>query len=96
MGSPVEHYAQLRRVLIQTDNLIGPRHVLPALRQHLVQLTVRRRTARGPDAVCLLALETRYEELAGWLAQDIGDERTAHGHTARALDAPPTSPATAT
>jgi tetratricopeptide (TPR) repeat protein len=87
MGSPVEHYAQLRRLLIQTDNLIGPRHVLPALRQHLVQLTLRRRTARGPDAVRLLALETRYEELAGWLAQDIGDERTAHGHTARALDA---------
>ncbi|MEV6654953.1 helix-turn-helix transcriptional regulator [Streptomyces sp. NPDC051219] len=87
MGSPVEHYTQLRRVLIQTDNLIGPRHVLPALRQHLVQLTMRRRTARGSDAVRLLALETRYEELAGWLAQDIGDERTAHGHTARALDA---------
>lgn len=87
MGSPAEHYTQLRRALIQTDNLIGPRHVLPALRQHLVQLTTRRRTARGSDAVRLLALETRYEELAGWLAQDMGDERTAHGHTARALDA---------
>ncbi|MGW8765922.1 helix-turn-helix domain-containing protein [Streptomyces sp. NPDC055815] len=87
MGSPVEHYAQLRRVLIQTDNLIGARHVLPAVQQHLAQLTARRRTARGTDAVRLLSLETRFEELAGWLAQDIGDDRCAHGHTARALDA---------
>ncbi|WP_435285787.1 helix-turn-helix domain-containing protein [Streptomyces bacillaris] len=87
MGSPFEHFAQLRRVIVQTDNLIGPRHVLPALQQNLVFLATRRRAARGADAVKLLALETRYEELAGWFAQDIGDERTAHGHTAKALDA---------
>ncbi|WP_240646744.1 DNA-binding protein [Streptomyces globisporus] len=87
MGSPLEHFAQLRRVMIQTDNLIGPRHVLPALQQHLGSLATRRRSARGTDAIELLALETRYEELAGWFAQDIGDERTAHGHTAKALDA---------
>ncbi|MCD2468622.1 helix-turn-helix domain-containing protein [Streptomyces sp. MBT42] len=86
MESPAEYFAQLRRVMIQTDNLIGPRHVLPALQQHLVTLSARRRAARGADAADLLALETRYEELAGWFAQDIGDERTAHGHTARALD----------
>ncbi|MFE6813529.1 helix-turn-helix domain-containing protein [Streptomyces sp. NPDC057675] len=87
MASPIDHFAQLRRVLIQTDNLIGPRHVLPALQQHLARLAARRRASRGADAAELLALETRYEELAGWLAQDIGDERTAHGHTAKALDA---------
>ncbi|MFD4123679.1 DNA-binding protein [Streptomyces globisporus] len=87
MGSPIEHFAQLRRAIIQTDNLIGARHVLPALHQHLASLAARRRAARGADAVELLSLETRYEELAGWFAQDIGDERTAHGHTAKALDA---------
>ncbi|MFW3463959.1 helix-turn-helix domain-containing protein [Streptomyces microflavus] len=87
MSSPFEHFAQLRRVIIQTDNLIGPRHVLPALQQHLASLSARRRAARGVDAMQLLALETRYEELAGWFAQDIGDERSAHGHTAKALDA---------
>ncbi|MEU9999376.1 helix-turn-helix transcriptional regulator [Streptomyces sp. NPDC050848] len=87
MGSPVEHFARLRRMMIQTDNLIGPRHVLPALEQHLVALAARRRAARGADAADLLALETRYEELAGWFAQDIGDERAAYGHTAKALDA---------
>ncbi|MCX5230428.1 DNA-binding protein [Streptomyces sp. NBC_00233] len=87
LGSPFEHFAQLRRVMIQADNLIGPRHVLPALQQHLVSLAVRRRAARGADAVAFLALETRYEELAGWFAQDIGDERAARGHTAKALDA---------
>ncbi|MFG2640381.1 helix-turn-helix domain-containing protein [Streptomyces sp. NPDC048370] len=87
MGSPVEHFARLRRTMIQTDNLIGPRHVMPALEQHLVVLGARRRAARGADAADLLALETRYEELAGWFAQDIGDERAAYGHTAKALDA---------
>ncbi|MFE5596291.1 DNA-binding protein [Streptomyces sp. NPDC056549] len=87
IASPVEHFAQLRRVMVQTDSLIGPRHVLPALQPHLAHLASRRRTSRGSDAAALLSLETRYEELAGWLAQDIGDERTAQGHTARALDA---------
>ncbi|MFD3762091.1 helix-turn-helix domain-containing protein [Streptomyces sp. NPDC058622] len=87
MTSPVEHFAQLRRLMIQTDNLIGPRHILPALQQNLARLVALRRTSRGADSAELLALETRYEELAGWLAQDIGDERTAHGHTAKALDA---------
>ncbi|MEU2670458.1 helix-turn-helix transcriptional regulator [Streptomyces sp. NPDC007164] len=87
MGSPLEHFSQLRRVMIQTDNLIGPRHLLPALQQHLVSLASRRRAARGTDTIKLLALETRYEELAGWFAQDIGDDRAAHGYTAKALDA---------
>ncbi|WP_191133893.1 helix-turn-helix domain-containing protein [Streptomyces sp. col6] len=87
MGSPLEHFSQLRRVMIQTDNLIGPRHLLPALQQHLASLASRRRAARGTDAIRLLALETRYEELAGWFAQDIGDDRAAHGYTAKALDA---------
>ncbi|MFD4371871.1 DNA-binding protein [Streptomyces sp. NPDC058486] len=86
IGSPFEHFAQLRRVMIRTDNLIGPRHVMPALQQHLLALAARRRAALGADAVALLALETRYEELAGWFAQDIGDERAALGHTAKALD----------
>jgi tetratricopeptide (TPR) repeat protein len=87
LDSPWEHFSALRRALIRTDNLIGPRHVLPALQQHLASLVTRRRQARGADAVRLLTLETRYEELAGWLAQDTGDTRAAHGHTARALDA---------
>ncbi|MFE7467668.1 helix-turn-helix domain-containing protein [Streptomyces sp. NPDC057499] len=87
MVSPFEHFALLRRTMIQTDNLTGPRHVLPALQQHLTHLVSRRRASRGTDAVGLRVLETRYEELAGWFAQDIGDARTAHGHTAKALDA---------
>ncbi|MFD3516244.1 DNA-binding protein [Streptomyces sp. NPDC058657] len=86
-ASPVEEYTQLRRVLIQSDNLMGPRHVLPAVQQRLAMLTGHRKHARGADAARLLALETRYEELAGWLAQDIGDTRTAYGHTSRALTA---------
>ncbi|MFB7076486.1 helix-turn-helix domain-containing protein [Streptomyces sp. NPDC056308] len=84
--APVEHFAQVRRVLIQTDNLMGPRTVLPAITQKLGELTVLRRKARGKDADRLLKLETRFEELAGWLAQDIGDGRAAYAHTARALD----------
>ncbi|MFF1916132.1 helix-turn-helix domain-containing protein [Streptomyces sp. NPDC058239] len=84
--TPIEHFAQVRRVLIQTDNLMGPRTVLPAITQKLGELTVRRRNARGRDADRLLELETRFEELAGWLSQDIGDERAAYAHTARALD----------
>lgn len=84
--APIEHFAQVRRVLIQTDNLMGPRTVLPAITQKLGELTALRRKARGKDAERLLELETRFEELAGWLAQDIGDERAAYAHTARALD----------
>lgn len=84
-ASPVEEHTQLRRLLIQSDNLMGPRHVLPAVQQRLALVTAHRKHASGTDAARLLALETRYEELAGWLAQDIGDRRAAYGHTSRAL-----------
>lgn len=85
-ASPVERFTQLRRVLIQADNLMGARHVLPAIQQNLPLLDAGWKAAQGTDAVRLLELKTRYEELAGWLAQDVGDERVAHGHTERALD----------
>ncbi|MFJ5050117.1 hypothetical protein [Streptomyces sp. NPDC088719] len=57
----------------------------------LGSLATRRRSARDTDGIELLALETRYDELAGWFAQDIGDERTA---TPRKHWTLPTSPAT--
>ncbi|WP_405691094.1 hypothetical protein [Streptomyces sp. NBC_00057] len=79
-SSPVERFAQLRRVLIQSDNLMGARHVLSAVQQNLHLLDAHRKVARGHDTVRLLELKTRYEELVGRLAQDIGDERVVRPH----------------
>jgi len=84
-GNPVEHFAQVRHVLVDSDNLAGAHRVLPTVLEQL-QIMQRVRTGlQGADNRALLRLQTQYAEFAGWLLQDIGDTTAAHRWTDRAL-----------
>ncbi|MFF2374819.1 multiprotein-bridging factor 1 family protein [Streptomyces xiamenensis] len=83
--TPVEHYRAARRVLVQADNLLGPRQVIQAVQQSLAALRTLREQASGQDALDLLELHVRYAEFAGWLAQDLGDMQSASMSTDKAL-----------
>jgi transcriptional regulator with XRE-family HTH domain/tetratricopeptide (TPR) repeat protein len=76
-STPVEHLRKVRRLLIDSDNLMGPRQVLESARAHIDVIKVLRRDARGSDSRDLLELQTQYAEFASWLHQDLGDYRTA-------------------
>jgi tetratricopeptide (TPR) repeat protein len=84
--SPIEHLKRMRRVLIDSDNLLGPGHVIPTTHEH-VRIIQQLRTGRsGADGRALLHLQAEFAEFAGWLHQDSGDFRQAQFWLDRALE----------
>ncbi|MFJ8963661.1 hypothetical protein ACIRG5_30155 [Lentzea sp. NPDC102401] len=56
-----------------TDNLIGPRALLPVITAHVSTVNSLRRQVSGKAMDELLAIEAGYAEFAGWLSHDSGD-----------------------
>ncbi|WP_327590090.1 helix-turn-helix transcriptional regulator [Nonomuraea sp. NBC_00507] len=83
---PAEHFRQLRRVLIDNDNLLGPLRAIPTVESQIDAIRQLRLSYRGSDASELLYIQTQYAELCGWLYQDTGDFRSAQFWTDRALE----------
>ncbi|MEV5082133.1 helix-turn-helix transcriptional regulator [Streptomyces sp. NPDC056159] len=76
-GTPVEHLKLARRLLIDNDNLLGPRHAIAAVREHIDAIKDLRHEAKGVDRQALMELQTQYAEFASWLYQDLGDFNSA-------------------
>ncbi len=84
--SPVEHLQQVRRILIDSDNLLGPRHVIPAVHDQIQLIQQLRASRKGADRQALLVMQAEYAEFAGWLHQDSSDFRGAQFWLDRALE----------
>jgi transcriptional regulator with XRE-family HTH domain len=84
--NPIAHFREMRRVLIDSDNLFGARRVVPAVQEQIAIMQQLRQGARGDDHRQLTHLQTQYAEFAGWLYQDLGDHEAAQYWTARALE----------
>ena len=84
--NPVETLRQLRRALIDTDNLLGPAGVLPAVHGQIQMIRQLRAGSRGADRQALLTMQAQYAEFAGWLHQDARDFQAAGFWLDRALE----------
>ena len=84
--SPVEHLQLLRRTLIDSDNLLGSRHVIPAAHGQIQVIQQLRAGCDGADRLALLRVQAQYAEFAGWLHQDSSDFRAAQFWLDRALE----------
>jgi tetratricopeptide (TPR) repeat protein len=85
-ADPIEHLRSLRAVLVESDNLLGPRHIVSTVEEH-IQLISQLRVARsGADRRALLDMQARYAEFAGWLHQDLGNFARAGHWLDRALE----------
>ncbi|MZF88251.1 helix-turn-helix transcriptional regulator [Streptomyces sp. SID5643] len=84
-STPVEHLRRTRRVLIDTDNLLGPHRAVSAVRDHIEVIQVLRREAKGVDRHDLMELQTQYGELLSWLYQDLGNPKAASYWLDRAM-----------
>ncbi len=84
--NPVHHFSQLRRMLIENDNLFGPLQVIPTVELQIEAMRRLRQYHRGSDADDLLYLKAQYAEFCGWLYHDVGDLRSAQYWTDRALE----------
>jgi hypothetical protein len=84
--NPVMHFRHMRRMLADSDNLFGPRRVIPAAKE---QITIMRGVVeqlQGADRRELLGVQAQYAEFIGWLYQDAGEFQTARHWTDRALE----------
>lgn len=84
-STPVEHLRRTRRLLIDNDNLLGPRHALQAVRDHIQVIQELRREAKGSDRRDLMELQTQYGEFLSWLYQDLGNPKAASYWLDRAM-----------
>lgn len=84
-STPVEHLRRTRRLLIDNDNLLGPRHAVSATRDHIQVIQELRRDAKGVDRRDLMELQTQYGEFLSWLYQDLGDPKAASYWLDRAM-----------
>lgn len=85
-GTPVEHLKRLRRLLIDSDNMLGPARAIKETRDHIEVIKELRREAKGADRHDLMELQTQYAEFASWLYQDLGDFERARFWLDRAFD----------
>jgi tetratricopeptide (TPR) repeat protein len=84
--NPVETLRDLRRALIDADNLLGPGGVLPAVHAQIQVIRQLRGDSGGTDRQALLVMQAQYAEFAGWLHQDARDFQAAGFWLDRALD----------
>ncbi|WBB48428.1 helix-turn-helix transcriptional regulator [Verrucosispora sp. WMMA2044] len=69
----VEHFAELRALLVQADDRLGGLTILSTVEQQIALIAALRRQARGSLRDRLLSTEARWSEFAGWLSDDLGD-----------------------
>jgi len=65
----LDHFRQLKRVLVDQDVLFGPKSVIPIVEQQ-IHIIGQLRRLNGTDTTALLRMQTNYAEFAGWLYQD--------------------------
>lgn len=84
--TPIERLRRLRRVLVDSDNMLGSGAVIPAVHGQIQVIQRLRATRSGADRRALLALQADYAEFAGWLHQDARDFPAARYWLDRALE----------
>lgn len=83
---PVENLRQLRKSLVECDNVLGPRDVIASALDHVRVIQQLRYEASGRDRLDLMHVQAEYAEFCSWLFQDSGDHRAAQYWADRALD----------
>lgn len=65
-------------MLSDSDNLFGPRHIIPVVREHIKKIQQLRYGLNGrADGRDLLCVQAQYAETLAWLLQDSADFRGA-------------------
>ncbi|MGH3798274.1 MAG: helix-turn-helix domain-containing protein [Pseudonocardiaceae bacterium] len=82
---PIEHFQQLRQVLIDNDRLFGPWQVIPLVREQIGIMQQLRSSWRGADQRELARVQAQYTGFCGWLYQDAGEHRLAESYIDSAL-----------
>lgn len=83
---PVEHLQQMKKVLMDNDNVFGANSVILSVQEQISNLQQLRQSCRGANRQRLLLVQAQFADLCGWLYQDFGDYRAAAYWSGRALE----------
>jgi len=83
---PIEHFQQMKKVLMDNDNAFGANSVILSVHEQIGTLQQLRQSCRGATQRKLLHIQTQFADLCGWLYQDSGDYRAAAYWAGRALE----------
>jgi len=83
---PAARFAIARKVLRDSDNLFGPRQVIPSATRQVSVIRQAARQARGGDQRDLRQVQVQFADLIGWLYQDSRDFQAAQYWLDRALE----------
>ncbi|MGH3767074.1 MAG: hypothetical protein ACRDTX_18285 [Pseudonocardiaceae bacterium] len=83
---PIKHLQQMKKALMDNDNIFGANSVIPSVREQIGNLQQLRQSYRGANRKKLLQVQTQFGDLCGWLYQDSGDYRAAAYWSGRALE----------
>ncbi|MGH3564785.1 MAG: tetratricopeptide repeat protein [Pseudonocardia sp.] len=84
--NPVAHFERMKDALVDSDNLFGPRRVIPVAKEQVAIIRGLRGGLKGADRRALLRLQAQYAELLGWLYQDTGEFDASRHWVDRALE----------
>ncbi len=82
---PVEHFQQMRMVLIENGMLFGPRQVIAVVREQIGIMQQLRSNWRGTDQSALVRVQAQYTEFCGWLHKDLSEYQLAESWLDHAL-----------
>jgi tetratricopeptide (TPR) repeat protein len=85
-AAPIEHLRTMRATLADSDNIFGPRRVIPAVREQLEIITQLRASNRGKAFRDLASIQTEFSDLLSWLHQDLGEHQASQFWIDRALE----------
>ncbi len=83
---PADHFLRARAALRDTDNLYGPRDVIPLVASQLQIMDRLAHQLRGEDRRRLLVPQIQFADLLGWLYQDSCDYASARHWLDRSLE----------
>lgn len=83
---PASFFAAALQTLAESDNLFGPRDVIPRVESQIAAIGHAWANARGADRAELIHIRSNFAEFCAWLYQDLGDHAAARHWADRALD----------
>ncbi|WP_068899755.1 hypothetical protein [Planomonospora sphaerica] len=84
-GELMEYLREQWHLLVQRDNLLGPRHTVSGVHEQIALLEGILLSVRGADRLTTLQLAAQYAESAAWLHEDAGEPDRARQWTDRAM-----------
>jgi tetratricopeptide (TPR) repeat protein len=86
VGTLLAHLREQWHLLVKTDNLLGSRHAIRGVLEHLVIVEEMLRITRDGTRREVAQLAAQYAESAAWLHEDAGDPARARYWTTRAME----------